>query len=84
MAACHPIPVTDPSEVNRKVKHPVALIDVAEIVPGLVLPENVPKSGAAVEFPSYTYRKSQQPSVPKLEKTACMHSPGVEGQYVTV
>jgi hypothetical protein len=52
IVAAHPVEVTDPSEVNLNVRQPVAFAAVADIVPGFVVPENVPKTGAAVEFPS--------------------------------
>jgi hypothetical protein len=70
MVAAHPVEVIDPSEVNKKVKHPLGLFVFAAIVPGLFVPANVPNNGAAVELPLYTDRTSQQASVLKLEKAA--------------
>jgi hypothetical protein len=82
IAAIHPGYVTEPSEVNRKVKHPVALLAEAWIVPGLVVPLYVPISGAPVEFPSKICKASSVVSVWKALKTAFNLAPAVPGQIV--
>jgi hypothetical protein len=50
----HPVEVTEASEVNLKVKQPA--VEVKLPVNVLVI---VAISGAAVEFPLYTYKKSK-------------------------
>ncbi len=82
IVACQPISVTEPSEVNPKVRQPLALVAVT--MPGEIVPSNVPIGGATLLLPSYMVKKSKLASVSKTVKLTVTTSPGVEGQKVVV
>lgn len=58
MSAVHPEAVPTPFEMNTKVMHPLVFVGVAITAPGPMVPEQVLISGAEVEFPSKTCKKS--------------------------
>ena len=61
-----PAKLSEVSDVNTKVKHPVAVEAVKG--PGIAVPEKVPSKAPAVVFPSYTLSKSSPASVAKEVK----------------
>jgi hypothetical protein len=82
IAAVQPEFTILPSEVNLNVKHPVGLEGVAWHKPGPAVPVYVPSVGAAIEFPSYTVRKSKLFSSAKAVKLTTISLPAVLGQMV--
>ena len=96
MLATPPGLLITPSLRNLNVKQPSTLEEVNG--PGITVPQNPPAKppgtlpaplvlaicGAAMEFPSKTYKASQFASVLKEVKVTVTCSPGVEGHMVTV
>jgi hypothetical protein len=80
--AAHPAELTEPSEVNTNVKHPVVADDVND--GGNAVPVNVANKGAAALFPSYTLKKSKLFSKANAVKVTVTKSVGFVGQIVTV
>lgn len=80
--ATQPVLVTDPSEVNTKVKHPVAALEVT--TPGELELVKEPINGELELLPLYMYKKSKLFSRLKAEKFKLITSPAVLGHMVYV
>ena len=77
----HPGAVTLAFDVNTKVKHPSAALDVID--GGNVTPEKVPNKVPAVPVPLYIFKTSLAASVLNEVKVTVTTSPGL-GQIVVV